>query len=201
MQEVDQIMHSSIQTLLESTYAAETIGEARDRLGKVLEIDGPAATSVTLRVLADSSFAEKLVAVRKFPQWRDQILADPTNAAFEPMDQPGEDQGNARPVASTVALVKKSSVALLRWGAAGFKKTDPVTAKKRRAACLNCDQLVDSPNSFPYQVAQQVFAGSDQRICAACGCVAAKKVLMATEACPLKDPEDPTLTRWGEPVG
>ena len=193
-------MHSSVQTLLESTYKAETIGEARNRLGEVLELDQPASTAVTLRVLADSTFAEKLVAVRKFPNWRDQILADPTNSAFEPMDQPAEDEGNARPVASTVALIKKSSVALLRWGAAGFQKTDPITVKTRRAACLRCDQLVDSPNSFPYQVAQKVFTGSDQRICAACGCVAAKKILMATEACPLTDPKEPTLTRWGEPA-
>ena len=195
-------MHPSVQTLLESTYASETIGEARNRLGEVLEIDGPATTAVTLRVLADSTFAEKLVAVRKFPQWRDQILADPTNSAFVPMDQPAEEKvGNARPVKSTVELVKKSSVALLRWGAAGFQKTDPVVAQKRRDACLGCDQLVDAPGSFPYQVVQKVFAGSDQRICAACGCVAAKKILMATESCPLADSEDPTLTRWGEPIG
>ncbi|MBE9062629.1 hypothetical protein [cf. Phormidesmis sp. LEGE 11477] len=194
-------MHSSVQTLLESTYAAETIGEARERLGEVLGLDGAATTAVTLRVLAEAKFAEKLVAVRKFPDWRDRLLADPTNSAFEPMDQPADEQaGNARPAKSTVELVKKSSVALLRWGAAGFQKTDPVIVEKRRSACLSCDQLVDSPNSFPYQFAQRVFAGSDQRICAACGCVAAKKILMATEVCPLADPEDLTLTRWGEPI-
>ena len=106
-------MHSSVQTLLEPTHKAETIGEARDRLGDLLELNGPAATAVTLRVLADADFAEKLVAVRKFPEWRDRLLSDPANSAYEPMDQPSdESEVNARPVMSTVALVKKSSIAL-----------------------------------------------------------------------------------------
>ncbi|MEM8501879.1 MAG: hypothetical protein AAF716_01850 [Cyanobacteria bacterium P01_D01_bin.1] len=193
-------MHSSVQTLLEPTYKAETIGEARDRLGDLLELGEPATTAVTLRVLAESAFAEKLIAVRKFPEWRDRLLTDPTNSAYEPMDQPSdENEGNARPVTSTVALVKKSSVALLRWGASGFQKTAPVIAEQRKAACMGCDQLTDPPNSMPYQITK-AFAGSDRRICAACGCVVAKKIQMATESCPLADPADPNLTRWGEPI-
>jgi hypothetical protein len=193
-------MHSSVQTLLEPTHKAETIGEARDRLGDLLELNGPAATAVTLRVLADADFAEKLVAVRKFPEWRDRLLSDPANSAYEPMDQPSdESEVNARPVTSTVALVKKSSIALLRWSASGFQKTAPVIAEQRKAACMGCDQLTDPPNSMPYQITR-AFAGSDRRICAACGCVVAKKVQMATEACPLADPENPNLTRWGEPI-
>lgn len=191
-------MQSSVQTILESVYTAETIGEARDSLGKILELTGPATTAVTLRVLADSVFAEKLVSVRKFPNWRDRLLADPTNSAFEPEDPPlDEHERNARSVASTVALVKKSSAALLRWGAAGFKKTETAIVEKRKAACLSCDQLVDSPNSLPYQIAK-VFAGNDRRICAACGCVVAKKILMATETCPLADTKDPSRSRWGD---
>ena len=192
-------MNSSIQILLESTYSAETVGEARERLGKILELNEPAATAVTLRVLADPGFAEKLVAVRKFPDWRDRLLLDPANSAFEPMDQLlNEQEENARPVTSTVALIKQTSAALLRWGAAGFQTPEPAIVERRKAACLGCDQLVEPPSSLPYQIAK-AFAGSDRRVCAACGCVISKKVLMDTESCPLADPEDPSLTRWGEP--
>ncbi len=191
-------MHSSVQTLLESTYEAETVGEAKERLGELLELGEPTTTAVALRVLADSDFAEKLVAVRKFPDWRDRLLSDPSNSAFEPMDQPSdEDEGNARPVTSTVSLIKKSSASFLRWAAGGFQEAEAAIVEKRRAACLSCDQLTDPPNSLPYQIAK-TFAGSDRRICAACGCVVSKKTLMDTESCPLADPEDPTRTRWGD---
>lgn len=191
-------MNSSVQSLLEPIYKAETIGEARDKLGEILELAGPAKMTVTLRVLADSAFAEKLISVRKFPSWRDDLLADPSNSAFEPADQPSdEDEVNARPLTSTVALVKKSSAALLRWAAAGFQKAEPAIVEERKAACLSCDQLVEPPNSFPYQIAK-TFAGHDRRICAACGCVVSKKILMATETCPLAGTEDPTRSRWGD---
>lgn len=121
---------------------AETIGDARVRLGEILELTDPARTAVTLRVLADSTFAAKLVAVRKFPAWRDNLLADPKNSAFEPPDGPlDEDEVNARPVTSTVALVKKSSTSLLRWAASGFQKAEPAIVENRKAACLSCDQL------------------------------------------------------------
>lgn len=187
-----------VRGILEPIYAAETIGEARDRLGKLLGLAEPATTAVTLRVLADSSFAEKLASVRKFPAWRDRLLAEPKNEAFVPPDRPlDKDEVNTRPVTSTVALVKKSSAALLRWAAAGFKQTEPEIAEQRQAACLSCDQLVEPPNSLPYEVVN-VFSDGDRRICAACGCVIAKKILMATEACPLADPEDANLTRWGD---
>ena len=193
-----QIANASIQSVLEPIYAAETIGEARDRLGNLLDLADPATTAVTLRVLADSTFAEKLASVRKFPAWRDQLLADPKNDAFAPPDRPlNEDEVNTRPVTSTVGLVKKSSAALLRWAAAGFKKTEPEIVEQRQAACLSCDQLVEPPNSFPYEVAK-VFSDGDRRICAACGCVVAKKILMATETCPLADTEDTNRTRWGD---
>ncbi|MEM9567474.1 MAG: hypothetical protein AAF974_04130 [Cyanobacteria bacterium P01_E01_bin.34] len=193
-----QVSNASIKSVLEPIYVAETIGEARDRLGKLLGLANPATTAVTLRVLADSTYAEKLASVRKFPAWRDRLLAEPKNEAFAPPDRPlDEDEVNARPVTSTVALVKKSSAALLRWAAAGFKKTEPEIVEQRKTACLSCDQLVEPPSSFPYEVTK-VFSDGDRRICAACGCVVAKKILMATETCPLADIEDKDRTRWGD---
>ncbi|MDB9527336.1 hypothetical protein PN498_15150 [Oscillatoria sp. CS-180] len=191
-------MHSSFQSLLESVCEAETIGEARDKLGEILKLKGPATRAVTLRVLADSAFAERLISVRNFPDWRDRLLDDPVNLAFEPTDQSlGEGEGDTHSVTSTVSVIKKSSAALLQWGAAGFQKTKPEIAERRKAACLSCDQLTEPPNSFPYQIAR-AFADSDRRICAACGCVVSKKILMATERCPLVDPENPNRSRWGD---
>ncbi|MEM9007718.1 MAG: hypothetical protein AAGE59_29915 [Cyanobacteria bacterium P01_F01_bin.86] len=193
-------MHSSFQTLLELVREAETLEEARNRLGEILELAGPAPAAVTLRVLIDSVFAEKLITVRKFPDWRDRLLADPSNAAFEPTGELlDESEKNTSSITSVVALVKKSSASLLRWGAAGFRKAEPAVIERRKAACLSCDQLVASPNSFPYQIAK-AFAGNDRRICAACGCVVAKKILMSTETCPLTAPGDPNHSRWGEPT-
>lgn len=191
-------MLSSVQTLLEPIRKAETIREAQSKLGEILDLNGPAPVAVTLRVLIDSGFAEKLVTMRKFPDWRDRFLADPTNAAFELTADPlAQSEENAYSVNSTVALIKKSSASLLRWGAAGFQKAEPAIVEKRKAACLSCDQLVESPSSLPYQIARS-FAGSDRRTCAACGCVVAKKILMITETCPLADPDDPNHSRWGD---
>ena len=40
----------------------------------------------------------------------------------------------------------------------------------------------------------------DPRICGACGCTAARKARLASESCPMRDPANPGLTRWGEPI-
>ncbi len=108
--------------LLESLYGATTIGQARDQLGAILELSGPAPLPVALRALADPDFAKKLIAVRKFPVWRDQLLQDPGNAAFDALEeQVSSEELNGRPVGTTLQLLKKGSQALLRWGASGFK--------------------------------------------------------------------------------
>ncbi len=185
--------------LLESLYGATTIGQARDQLGAILELSGPAPLPVALRALADPDFAKKLIAVRKFPVWRDQLLQDPGNAAFDALEeQVSSEELNGRPVGTTLQLLKKGSQALLRWGASGFKLAEKDVVERRKAACLRCDQLRESPDSIPYQVAR-LFAGRDRRTCAACGCVVSRKILMATEACPLSDPGDSRFSRWGEP--
>ncbi|MEO1207496.1 MAG: hypothetical protein AAFV45_14310 [Pseudomonadota bacterium] len=189
---------------LDDVFRAETLKEAREKLGAVLFLSGPAPQSVTARVLADAKFAETLAAVRMFPDWRQKLLADPMNKAFEiPQDSTdhgstnGSDGDDQLTVPSTIALVRKSSKALLRWGASGFKTAEPWVIEARTAACEACPNLVAAPDRVAYQMAKTL-SSADNRVCKACGCIMAKKVMMPDEICPAVSDTNPKRSRWGD---
>lgn len=182
---------------LADIYKADSFHEARQRLGAYFGLDADAPANVTARVLNDQRFAALVASMGKFPEWRQKFLNDPFNAKFEVPDA-DTDQGRTRSLTSTATLVKKAAFGLLKWGTQGFFAVDPVVKEKRAAACTECDQAVEAPKTKLYEVAN--LGSSDTRMCDACGCLLAKKIAMPTESCPLAHPDDPTLTRWGEPV-
>ena len=72
--------------LLEPVRQAASLDAARKILGELINLEDRASTAVTSRVLSDQKFAHTLVALRNFPEWRDQLLCDQANSYFEPIN-------------------------------------------------------------------------------------------------------------------
>ena len=104
----------------------------------------------------------------------------------------------AVPGHGNIELIGKATKALFAWGKTGFQRADEEVVKRRWAACQGCDFLTDPPKTMMYQ-GIKLLAGKGTKICSACGCVANKKVTLPTEKCPKQDPDNPNLSRWGEP--
>jgi hypothetical protein len=98
------------------------------------------------------------------------------------------------PGQSTAELVAKASKSFWEWTKSGFRVIDEATYATRIAACQACPNLIDHPDKPVYALV----AKRDDKICAACGCVVAKKAKLPHEACPVADPARPGLNRWGE---
>ena len=139
------------------------------------------------RMIQDDDFAHLVLSSRSSPAFLKVLL-----------DQSG-DEGKPPSASkhSDTHLVMKAARSFTRWAKNGFSRVDEATFKRRTAACLACDHLAAPPDQLLYKIAT---AGSDdRRICRACGCVANRKARVSTENCPLAHPDNPLLSRWGEP--
>ncbi len=183
---------------LEPVYNAPTFGEARNRLGSLIGLDEAAPANMTARTLNDQKFAMMVSSLGKHPKWRAQFLHDPYNAKFAPPAETPFDT-DKQSVASVSVLVKKAAQGMLKWGTTGFQMAEPQLMQQRRSACLDCDQLSEPPDTFAYRIAKKVSKG-DNRICKACGCIVLKKAAMPTERCPMAALDDPSKSRWGDPI-
>ena len=177
----------------------DDLGQARRRLGELINLDGPASASITRRAMADERFAFYLMFTKDSPELLKQLLEDPRNRDFDgaPGDAPpaqatvrGADQGS-------LALAGKAVKALYNWGKAGFEAADEETIERRWAACRACAFMTDPPETMMYQ-GVKLLAGRGTKICGSCGCLINKKVAIPTERCPEQDPDDPTRSRWGD---
>lgn len=157
------------------------------RLGEYLHLDGPAPAAVVRRALDDPQYAFYLMFTREAPSLQTALLHDPRNAPYA--DRP--------PEKSQRELIGSAFRALARWTASGFKTAPKEVVERRWAACLACPNLVERPDRVLYN--GMTILAADSRVCSLCGCVAAAKVKLPTEACPAADPANPALTRWGEP--
>lgn len=180
----------------------DDLGQARRRLGELINLDGPASTAITRRAMADERFAFYLVFTKDSPELQKQLLDDPRNHDFdvEPADAPAAPSLHAAGRITdhgSLALAGKAARAIFDWGKAGFKGTDDETVASRWAACRACEFMTDLPATMIYQ-GVRLLAGRDSKICAACGCLLNKKVAIPTERCPEQDPDDPTRSRWGD---
>lgn len=176
---------------------ASSFEDARASLGAMLGLAGPAPTEVTRRALVDTKYAMYLMMTRDSPSLRDKLLHHPENRLYQETS-PEPAAAIAAP-AGVAEVSAKAAGALAKWALAGFKTADSETAARRWQACEACENLVDPPPNLLYSTIKLI-AGKDSKICAACGCVARKKVVLFTESCPVADPERPGLTRWGEPM-
>lgn len=157
---------------------AVSIEEAAERLGALLGLDGAAPLAATRRALDDPRYARALLSSRKLPRLRAQLLA----AAAPPAG----------------AIAAKAAGGILKWGMQGLRHAEPWRIERRLAACARCAFQAPAPETLVYRGAR-VLVGKDAKICTACHCLTNTKAALATEHCPVQDPADPSLSRWGEP--
>ncbi|UPJ53426.1 hypothetical protein IVB30_20180 [Bradyrhizobium sp. 200] len=175
-------------------------GQAQSAMGDLLGLDEPLPAAALRRALVEDDYCVALFAQRGVPLRIGELVNDPGNDRFElPNDKkdPALPCSDAR-VHSTVELMVKGGKALGQWTLSGFETVDSATFERRFDACQRCPELSASPNKWIYKVA--LSAASDDRICGACGCIAIRKARLPTEHCPRTDSEQPSLSRWGEPL-
>jgi hypothetical protein len=185
---------------------ASSLSEARVAFGDFLGLDAPVPTAALNRAFADQYYRHTLLLHRNRPEMLRLLLDQSGNAAFEeggPLSDP-----EPAPTASAVAepavvlsngqLAAKTGKALFDWAMTGFAVLDQEAFEARFSACERCDRLSEPPETLAYALTRT--KRSDPRVCGACGCTAARKARLASEQCPLTDPANPALTRWGEPV-
>lgn len=185
--------------------------ELGERLGVFLGLATAAPMPVVRRAIVDDRFCRYLLTSRGRPSTLKVLFADPANQQYQDGPEAVADvvaDAVADPVAdpapaptaterSSFSLIMKAGAAVAKWGASGFARVDDATFEARFDACQRCDQLVAPPDKVLYKV--RLNAQSDQRVCNACGCPAARKAKLPTEHCPLADPANPGFNRWGEP--
>jgi hypothetical protein len=115
-------------------------------------------------------------------------------------DEAGSDRSSPVTTAeepTNLQLAGRLGKSMLNWGRTGFTTVTDELYAKRLAACAGCDQLREAPDRLAYKVSLK--KGEDKRTCAACGCVVSRKAKLPKDTCPLQDPENPVMNRWGEP--
>ncbi len=175
--------------LLDELSRADSWEEVRAQFGELLNLDGPAPSAVVRRALEDDLFTHYLIVTRDDPKLLRVLLEDPRNQEYE---QPVPEEES-----SAADLLTRAAGALIRWGKAGFVQVDPATLERRWGACQTCPNLVAPPDRVLYRMVQ--VTRGDHRICVRCGCVASRKAKLPTERCPERDPDKPSLSRWGDP--
>lgn len=174
-------------------------------LGSALGLDQPAPLAVMRRALIDKQFCYYLANSAGNVKLLTVLFADPRNEKYAETAQPSEpraEQPHTRhqPVTapSNLTLALKAGRAITKWGAAGFGRVSAETFEARFGACQRCEYLVEPPERAIYKV--KLRRENDPRVCSACGCVASRKAWLPTENCPVADPADPTVSKWGEPL-
>jgi len=163
--------------------------DMRATLGRYLGLDGPVSSQTLARARSDDRFAGYLIRSRNHPDLLARLI--------DAQEDRGEVPEEVAPK-SNRALLKQAGGATLRWAMSGFKKVDRATIDRRLAICGSCIHLEDAPDMAIYKVV--LTAESKPRICQACGCFVSIKAAMATENCPIMDPERPGFSLWGESI-
>jgi hypothetical protein len=175
---------------------ASNLEEAQAAFGTFLGLGAPVPAGVLRHAFADQYFRHNLILNRNRPEELRRLLEHPRNAEFE--SGAGTAQAEGMPVRGTAELAAKAGKALYAWAKTGFALLDQEAFDARFAACEACDQLSAPPDNWVYNLTST--KRGDPRICGACGCTAARKARLASESCPMADPTNPDLTRWGEPI-
>jgi len=167
-------------------------GSAADcaEFGAMLGLDGPVAPAVFAKAVNDPDYARNLILCREAPAFRDFLIAQAV-ASAPPADRPAGEHGD-------LELAAKAAKSFWEWTRSGFATLTADEYAARFAACLACPNLVAAPERLIYRLAGAEGAADRQRVCALCGCVAARKAKFPHEHCPGVDPTRPGYNRWGQ---
>lgn len=175
---------------LDALKNASNWDEMREGLGAYLGLEAAVSSEVLNRAISDALFAHNLLVCRNRPEYLGMLLRDPKNKAFR-LPERAPDQSNMQ-------LLGKAARAFVNWRKAGFAQVDEETFNQRFGACQVCPHLIEAPNRFLYKI--KLSRDVDNRVCSACGCVAARKAKLPTERCPVTDPDNHSVNRWGQPL-
>ncbi|MGN6253461.1 MAG: hypothetical protein ACTHO8_00505 [Solirubrobacterales bacterium] len=162
--------------------SATPLEEACERLGELLELEGPVSEEVAAAAATDQIYARNLLSTRDAPALLEHLLANPPEVREEP---------------STLALGGRLAQAMVRWGRTGFTVVDEETRQQRLAACAACPHQMEA-NRHP-TLHRWLADGERPMVCGLCGCALARKTRLGSERCPDEDPDRPGFDRWGLP--
>ena len=175
--------------------ADESLSVACQRLAELLGRDEPVSETVLRAAVDDPLYAMHLLASRSAPRLLAILLENPP----KPTNVRLLADANPTPVdQSAPAVMKRFGRAMIEWGKTGFKTVDEEVYKKRLAACSSCPNLRGA-NGKAVEGSADAAVGLGQT-CAMCGCYVRAKARIARDNCPVKHPDDPLLSRWGEPI-
>jgi len=158
--------------------------------GQLLGLKAPVSREVLIAALEDEDYARNLLLSRRNEQMMTHLLRQPLPATIS----------ETSPVKfNNFQLIGKAAKALMDWGKTGFSTVDDNTYEKRMAACERCDQLEKAPDKLVYKISLK--KAEDKRTCKSCGCVVSRKARLVSDTCPLSDPGNQLLNRWGEVRG
>ncbi|MFI6497989.1 hypothetical protein [Nonomuraea typhae] len=128
--------------------------------------------ALLLKIAEDELFLHHLEMCRTDERLMSILLRETEATAASPQGQ------------STPELLRRASLAVVRWASSGFRKVSQAAYDRRLAACLACEHLVAPTENPVYR-----FTGA-RSVCNLCGCETRRKARLPAEACP--------IGRWGE---
>lgn len=145
-----------------------------------------------------------LIAAMDNPTYARNLLNNRgnTNQLYDLINNPPQTATNNHSFSNT-ELISKAGKALLKWGFAGFATVSEETLKRREDACLGCKNLVAPTRMLQRFSASSIISNeigkrTGNKTCSACGCVVKNKMRLATDTCPVENPDSPGLNLWGE---
>jgi len=164
----------------------DTVATQCAKFAQLLGLDVPVSEEVLYAATSDEVYANRLLGARRNAAALEFLLT-----------RPPQGPSAKRQPFSNGELVRKATIAFMRWGKTGFSVARREQLESRRSACLACPELSDPPDSAAYKL---VAGAEKQKICSACGCNVWAKTRMLSEACPLEHLEREGVNRWGEPL-
>jgi hypothetical protein len=191
-----------IPALIEAE-ASDSVDELRARLAGVIGWPDPVPVPAFFRAVVEPTYALALITSRNEPGFLEPLLHDPRNERFVPESMRAAAAVAPDPTPRAISdarLLANAARAMVRWGKAGFTVADEATIALREQACLGCEHLIE-PNKLLQkllpvgEVKDEVGRRTGHKVCALCGCQAARKIRLPTESCPAKP------DRWSERQG
>jgi len=180
---------------------SDDLATARESLREWLGSTAEPAREAVIAALVHPGYRHRLWMARHTPEALESLLRRPPPLPPGAATMAGLDSARDAVTTpggtSTTELLVRAAASATRWAASGFRMADEATQRRRIDACGQCPHQVTPPRAGAYRLLGA--ARQHSRICGLCGCVTTAKAGVLTEACPAPHPEDPELTRWGEP--